>query len=207
MVFAILKILLGIPLKVIWIRKIDGIQNLPKNEQFVLASNHISMLDGVMLSAVVALHIKKKLHFYVKSDYFNNRFFKYFLDLTECIPVYIKENRNPKLNKAAFNRATEYLKKREPVGIFPEGGISFDGKLGKPKPGLARLVNSTKAKVLPVAILCKNGILGSKKICAGIRGYEIKIGKLIDFKNKYNDINYISDHVMKKISLLLQEND
>ncbi len=207
MLFAILKILLGIPLKVIWIGKIDGIQNLPKNEQFILASNHISMLDGVVLSTVVALYINKKLHFYVKSNYFNNRFFKYFLDLTGCIPVYVKENRNRKLNKAAFNRATEYLKKREPVGIFPEGGISFDGKLSKPKPGLARLVNSTKAKVLPVAILCKNGILGSKKICAGIRGYEIKIGKLIDFKYEYNDINHISDSVMEKISLLLQEND
>lgn len=209
MVYPILKKILGAPVKKFWIYDLSGLANLPKTESFILASNHVTMMDGLVLLCIVVPYIDKRMHFYVKSVYFKNVILRFFLGLGGCIPVYVGKRKNIKLNKITHYKALSYLKKGESIGIFPEGKISLDGNLGEPKKGLGRLAIESNVKIVPVGVSVRGKIVGSKKISAKLKGYIIRIGKPLEFEkfaniNKEKRIKCVCDETMKKIAELIK---
>lgn len=209
MVYAISKKLIAAPAKRFWVYSISGLYNIPKDEPFILASNHITMMDGFVLACIIVPYIDKKLHFYVKSEYFRNTILNFFLNFVGCIPVYVGKYKNIRLNKIAHKNALSYLKKGDVIGIFPEGKISLDSKLGEARKGLGRLALDSNAKILPIGISCRGKIICPKKFSAGLKGYSIKISKPIKFKRfsisgREERIKYISDETMKKIKGLVK---
>lgn len=192
-----------------WLGKVHGLEGLPKDEPYIIAANHITTTDGILLASIFLLKLNKKLHFYVKSTYFDNIFLRHILELGECIPVYIKENKNSNLNNTAFEEALNYIKRTDSIGIFPEGAISFDARLRPAKPGLAKLALNSNAAIVPTAIIAKK-IIGAKKLCPYFRGCEVRFGKPIRFnRNKNQSLvkqsEIIGSKVMKNISKLLKD--
>lgn len=53
MLYWILKILLGPVVKLIWIKKVDGLENIPKTGSCIIAANHSSYFDFIFLIAVL----------------------------------------------------------------------------------------------------------------------------------------------------------
>ncbi|MBS3105335.1 1-acyl-sn-glycerol-3-phosphate acyltransferase [Candidatus Woesearchaeota archaeon] len=197
------------PLYSLWIRKIEGLENIPKDRPFIIAANHASYYDALLPAVIIAPRLNKKVHAMVNSYYWKPFITRFLLDLWEAIPVYVdKETDAKKKNKEAFEKALIYLKKGEPVMIFPEGTRSRDGKLRKAYPGAAKLALKSKMEVLPVGVIDSFKVLPRGAMFPRFVRCEIKIGKPIKFNNKKTTKKVIDEttrSIMKQIAKLINQ--
>lgn len=199
MVYPIAKIILPSIAK-LWIKEIVGLENVPQDKPFIIAANHSSYLDDFTLVPIIIAHINKKVHMYCNDRFYKNKLFAAFLNWACCIPISVGES-NKELNRNAFGIALKYLEKCEPVGIFPEGGRSPDGKLREAKTGIAKLALVSKAPVLPIGIIGSYKVLPKGAKFPRFKRFDIKIGKLI-YLNKYFG-NENNKKVLKEITTLI----
>ncbi len=117
---------------------------LPNEQGAIIASNHQSGMDPVVLLAAS----KRPIRFLTTSDYYNLPGVGYILRSAGCIPVYKNKD-----NAVSLQKAVEALNNGELVGIFPFGGIHLPSK---PEPrirsGVAVLSRLANAKIYPVHI-------------------------------------------------------
>ena len=211
MIYPLSQLTIGLLIR-LFIKKVYGKQNVIKDKPFIIACNHSSYLDDFAVPKVIIPISNKKVHFYSKSDYYNNYFIRKFLEYHGCIPIYSKKNKNyKKLNKKAFKTALMYLRKNEIIGIFPEGTRSIDGKLQKAKPGVANLAITSKVPILPIGIIGSHKILPKGKYLPRFRRCEINIGRPM-YLNKYHNkkvtktlLRKITNEVMKEIAKLCKQ--
>lgn len=119
-----------------------GLDNIPSNGAFIIASNHISMLDPVILISLV----KSRIHFLAKKEIFKFPQGIIFSNL-ELIAV----NRNSN-DKEALKSAIDYLNGGHVIGIFPEGTRERGRGLLNFKYGAVKMAKETNTPILPVAI-------------------------------------------------------
>lgn len=185
-----------------WLKKVEGIENIPREKPFIIAANHSSYFDVFLPPILTVLKTNKKVHALVNSYYWNPPITRFFLNLWEAVPVYVeKEKSSKEKNKKAFSKALAYLKKNELVMIFPEGTRSNDGKLGKAYPGVAKLALESKKPVLPFGIIGAYKVIPKDAAFPRFARCEVKIGKPISFEKYYDKkINEkMSEEVTRKI--------
>ena len=129
--------------RVTWGRWGSGCESIPDTGPVILASNHISNWDPVILG--LACH--REVHFLAKQGLFRNRFFGHFLRHVNVIPL----NRDGS-DTRALRRAIEVLKNGGVLALFPEGTRSKTGKLGKAKSGTGYVAHASGAIVIPALI-------------------------------------------------------
>lgn len=101
------------PIYKLWYRPtIIGKENIPKEGRFILAGNHINIMD----QCNVIIATKRHLHYMAKKEYFDNKKVAWFFKISGCIPV----DRSKK-DDSATESALEVLKNDHVLGIFPEG--------------------------------------------------------------------------------------
>lgn len=195
------------PIANLWIKRVIGLENIPKDRPFIIAANHSSYLDDFSVVPVVIMRINKKVHMYCNDRFYKNKFLAAFLNWAGCIPISI-QTKNREINKRAFKLALDYLRKGEPVGIFPEGGRSVDGRLREAKTGIAKLALTAKVPVLPIGIIGSYKVLPKGARFPKFKRFDIKIGKLI-YLNKYfgkqnnkKILKGVTNMVMKEIAKL-----
>ena len=210
MVYPITKVVLP-PIYRLWLRKVEGIENIPKDKPFIVAANHTSYYDALLLPCIIAPRLNKKLHALVNSYYWKIPITGFFLDLWESIPVSVEKDKNSKeKNKKAIEKALSYLKNNELIMLFPEGTRS-DGKLKKAYTGVAKLALKSKALVLPCGIIGSNKVLPKGKIFPRFARCEVKIGKPIYFEEYYNKkisnmlLEEVTRSIMKQIAKLINQ--
>ncbi|GAG04191.1 unnamed protein product, partial [marine sediment metagenome] len=49
------------------VKQVEGMENLPKDKPFVIASNHNSFIDPVILALVITKHLKKKKIYFISA--------------------------------------------------------------------------------------------------------------------------------------------
>lgn len=146
----ILKVLF----KVLFHPRIIGIDNLPKDENYVLAGNHTKWLDPIMLIAI----IPKQVHFLAKDSLFKG-ITKPFLKGVGAIPV------NRKIHDhQALESAIKALNEKDIIGIFPEGTINREKKTPTLpfKIGAVKMANVTNTSIVPFVITGKYKLFSSK---------------------------------------------
>jgi 1-acyl-sn-glycerol-3-phosphate acyltransferase len=132
--------------------KVQGDENIPVQGAAILACNHVSFVDAVLLMAASPRPI------YFVMDY---RIFKFpvlgwMFKLAKAIPIAPKSE-DPAAYEAAFTAAQKVLKDGDLLAIFPEGGITKDGTLQEFKGGIMKILESAKAAgieppVIPMAL-------------------------------------------------------
>ena len=128
------------PLIRILIRRVEGMENIPRKKPFILASNHEKLIDPFYILYPILKKLNKKVHFlstgrwWFLGDAICRRW-------AGCIPLFNAEQ--------AYNEAKELIKSKEIIGIFPEGGTH---RTKNPKTGAVRLAIETNALVLPVGL-------------------------------------------------------
>lgn len=140
--------------KVLFHPKIIGIDNLPKDENYVLAGNHTKWLDPIMLIAI----IPKQVHFLAKDSLFKG-ITKPFLKGVGAIPV------NRKIHDhQALESAIKALNEKDIIGIFPEGTINREKKTPTLpfKIGAVKMANVTNTSIVPFVITGKYKLFSSK---------------------------------------------
>jgi len=198
------------PIYKLWIRKVKGIGNIPHDKPFIVAINHSSYYDILIMPCILVPKLNKKMHTLVNSSYWKNPITKFFLDLWGGIPVFVKnENDSKQKNKLALERALNHINHGDIIMIFPEGTRSLDGKLQKAKTGVARLALLSKAPVLPVGIIGSYKVLPKGNFFPRFARCEVKIGKLMSFERYLNKktsnkvYEKITKDIMKQIAKLI----
>ncbi|MFC7402448.1 lysophospholipid acyltransferase family protein [Citricoccus sp. GCM10030269] len=129
---------------------VTGLENVPASGGFIVASNHLSFLDSVILQAV----FPRMVHFFAKAEYFaqpglKGRAMKRFFESVGSIPVHRDEKA---ASVAALDQLVERIEAGAGVGIYPEGTRSRDGRLYKGRTGVGWLALTTGAPVVPVGL-------------------------------------------------------
>src|SRR5947209_13717384 len=125
-----------------------GCENANRAGGFLLASNHISHFDPLIISGVV----RRKIDWMAMEEFFPNPVLRFLLDAVDAFPA-ARDRADSKTIRTALAR----LQQGRIVGIFPEGGIR-DGKRslleGAPlRRGAATLAHMARVPVLPCVIV------------------------------------------------------
>ncbi|MBW2984674.1 1-acyl-sn-glycerol-3-phosphate acyltransferase [Candidatus Woesearchaeota archaeon] len=186
----------------LFVRKVDGLNNVPKDKPVIMAANHDSYLDPLLICVVILPRTNRKIHWLAMKG----RFWKYFGDRIArnwagCVPL-------DEGKKKALNELTGFLKKGDNVGIFPGGPRSLNGSLTRGKTGVSRLVLGAKVPVIPVGLVGTYEIAPGERLIPKLKRADIKIGKPIYFNRYYNKkitkkiLREIVGRVMKEIAKL-----
>lgn len=145
------KTLLAPPLRMMWRPTVRGIDNIPREGGVILAANHLSVVDSI----VVPIVCPRPVYYLAKDEYFRHRLLGPLLTGLNNIPVNRGVGREALL---AIDAAVPVLKAGKVLGIHPEGTRSPDGKLHRGRPGTAKLALDTGAAIVPV------GLIGTDRI-------------------------------------------
>ena len=124
--------------------EVTGQENIPTHGGAIIASNHPSLLDGLLLQGISP----RPVRFLVAEDFYNHIFMKMLFKAFECIPVF----RTKTHNGDALGAAVSALKDGDLIGIYPEGTTYFRGSMQEMKSGVALLALKTGLPVIPMAI-------------------------------------------------------
>lgn len=128
-----------------------GLDNVPSQGGYIIATNHMSILDPV----IVFVYIRRKdLSALVAKKHQKNPFFRWLVDAVGGIWL----NRDDP-DAHAIRASRDYLQKGGLLGISPEGTRSPSGALNPAKTGVAYLADVAQVPIIPVAITgTHNGI-------------------------------------------------
>ena len=205
MVYPIAKRIIPIiPLTLkIWAKRVNGIENTPKQGPFIIAANHASYMDHFIIIGTFVKHLNKKIHFLSKKEHFDSPLKAVWHRWAGAIPL-----DRAKGGKQALRWAIKALKNGKIIGIHPEGTRTLTGKIQKGKTGVARLVLEAKVPVLPVGLIGTFEILPKGKYMPKFKKATMNIGKLMSFEKYYNKkitkslLRKITNEIMREIAKL-----
>lgn len=143
---------------------IEGRENVPDKEGLIIASNHRSYADPVLLT----MPMKKPVTYMAKEELFNNKLFAAFIRFLGAFPV-----KRGAGDMKVIDDCVERLHSGKNVVIFPEGTRSKQNKVGRGKTGVAMIAAKSGADVLPMAIVFEGEKLKFRKKVT------LKIGRVI----------------------------
>lgn len=127
--------------------QVEGLPNLPKENPFIIASNHASYLDGFLIAASLPKELIKDTYFIGAKEYFEGKVgaivAKHFHVITVDTQSSVKET---------LIKSAAVLKSKKNLVIFPEGARTRNGKLLPFKKGVAILSKELKVPIVPTAI-------------------------------------------------------
>ena len=158
--------------------RITGRENIPKTGRVILASNHLSFVD----SLVIPLTAPRPVQFLAKNSYFTGKGFKGRLSRTffTSIGAVGVERGAGQAAQEALDAGRRILEADNAFAIYPEGTRSLDGRLYKGRTGVAWLALTTGAVVVPVGLIGTQDIqpVGSK--VPKVAKVTVAFGKPID---------------------------
>lgn len=167
--FIICRIFYMIRLKLVYNLKVEGLENIPKDNAYIVCPNHLSTLDPPMLAAI----FPRRISFMAKKELFDIPFICWWIDWLGTFAV----NRES-LDPSTIKTVMEIKKSKWVFGIFPQGTRGVPGTIKGVTKGFAGLARITKCAVLPV------GITGTEQAThIPFSGHiTVKIGKPIPYE-------------------------
>jgi 1-acyl-sn-glycerol-3-phosphate acyltransferase len=195
-VYGLARSLLTPPLRFGLEWTVEGAHVIPVRGPVILASNHVSYLDPLVL-AYLAKERGRKVRFLTKSELFGHRALGPVLRATHQIPV----QRQTVGAAASLDAAERALEQGECVAIFPEGTISLDLDPMPGKSGAARLAQATGVKVTPVGLWGAQRVLFKGRKPSWTRGVAetVVVGRPMRI-TPHEDIAGATDRVMHAIA-------
>lgn len=120
-----------------------GVENLPKNGSFIIASNHISNIDPFILG----ISTQRKFSYVAKDSLFKNKFLAFFFRQVGAVPI--------KRDGGDFHALREVLKRIKKGGsviLFPEGTRGTGDRSKKIQPGVGLIAQKSDVPVIPAFI-------------------------------------------------------
>ncbi|RHW28633.1 1-acyl-sn-glycerol-3-phosphate acyltransferase [Nocardioides immobilis] len=142
--------------KAVWRPTVRGLHHVPATGPVILASNHLSFADSMVIPIVVP----RKVVFLAKSDYFTGSGVKGAMSRVwfEGLGMLPVDRDDSAAAMSSLQTALDVLARGEAFGIYPEGTRSRDGRLYRGRTGVAHLALTSGAPVVPV------GLVGTEKL-------------------------------------------
>ncbi|KAB2892710.1 MAG: MFS transporter [Burkholderiaceae bacterium] len=132
--------------------RIRGDEHIPATGAAILACNHVSFVDAVLLMAASP----RPICFLMDHRIFRIPVLGWLFRLAKAIPI-APQKEDPRAYEAAFERAAQVLREGDLLAIFPEGGITRDGQLQEFRGGIMKIIERAQADgvhapVVPMAL-------------------------------------------------------
>ena len=128
--------------------KCNGLENLPREQPYIIAANHSSHLDTLAVMTVLKSESKRLRVLAAKDYWFSTRFKSWFSgELLKFVPF----DRHANFLQG-LRISQEVLKQNECLLIYPEGTRSVTGELQPFKPGLGLLAYESGSPIIPTYI-------------------------------------------------------
>ena len=125
-----------------------GIEHVPAEGGFVVASNHLSNVDPWPVGFPL---YPRQVHFMGKAELFRNRALRWFLTRGGAFPV-----RRGERDAESFKTAVRLARQGGVVAMFPEGTRRTKGlrkkHVARPHPGAARIALAAGVPLVPAAV-------------------------------------------------------
>jgi 1-acyl-sn-glycerol-3-phosphate acyltransferase len=157
-------------------------EKLPKDGQFLLLSNHRSIVDPLIVE-IALQHTKVDGFWIAKKELYNSFFFGTFVRNAGCVLLDREAS-----NMASFFKDTkDIVKQGHSIYIFPEGTRNKeDTPLSEFKEGSRIIALKNRLPMLPVYIRTNANIILKEAIRKRTKNLkiEIEIGDIIEYKDK-----------------------
>jgi len=128
--------------------KVRGDEHIPVQGAAILACNHVSFVDAVLLMAASP----RPIYFVMDHRIFRIPLLGGLFRLARAIPI-APQKEDPAVYAAAFERAAQVLREGDLLAIFPEGGITRDGQLQEFKGGIMKILERARADGLEPPVI------------------------------------------------------
>ncbi len=149
---ALLRLLLWIATHTLYRIHLAGRDHVPAKGGALLVSNHVSMVDAVLLLASV----DRPIRFLMFQGSYDHPLVKPFAKIMKVIPI--SSQLRPREMIQSLRTATEALQNGEIVCIFPEGQMTRIGQMLPFRRGMERIMKGVEAPIIPVNL---GGVWGS----------------------------------------------
>jgi 1-acyl-sn-glycerol-3-phosphate acyltransferase len=185
-------------IRVVWRQKVSGRHNVPKRGGFILASNHQSGVDIMVLCA----SFWRQIFYLAKVEYVVTPKVAWFFKSVSVIPVNREAPEGESLDKAAA-----CVRSGRIFGIFPEGTRSPDGRIFRGYTGVARVAMMTGAPVIPAACVGTRESLPKGRLFPKLIRCEVRFGAPMRFEMQPGEdekvaLRRFTDDVMAAIASL-----
>ncbi|MHA7987099.1 lysophospholipid acyltransferase family protein [Rathayibacter sp. CAU 1779] len=142
--------------RVLYRPRVVGRRNVPKQGAVILASNHLSFIDSVVIPVVAP----RRIQFLAKSHYFEGTGIvgwikRTFFAAIGAVGVKRGAGRD---SQTALEISRSILDAGSAFALYPEGTRSRDGRIYRGRTGVAWLALTTGAPVIPV------GLIGTERL-------------------------------------------
>lgn len=173
--FLVTHIFYMIRFKLVYRLEVQGKENIPRNNDFIVAANHLSTLDPPLVCAV----LNRPLAYMAKKELFENPFLRWWLNWLGAFSV-----DREKLGVSTIKTVLQIKKTDWALGIFPQGTRQEPGEISHITKGFASLAKSTKCNILPIGI---TGTEVAKRIPFSGK-IVVKIGEVIPYSDNVEEM-------------------
>jgi 1-acyl-sn-glycerol-3-phosphate acyltransferase len=172
--------------RAVWRPDVAGLERVPATGPVILASNHLSFVDSVVIPCVVP----RKVVFLAKSDYFTGTGLRgaasrAWFEGLGMLPV---DREDSRAALATLDTALAVLERGEAFGIYPEGTRSRDGRIYRGRTGVAHLALTAGCPVVPVGLSGTENIqpVGSNR--PRLAEVTVRFGEPLDFTGRFDGV-------------------
>jgi 1-acyl-sn-glycerol-3-phosphate acyltransferase len=179
MLYYVLHLVLKPLTRLLYRPVIEGAHNVPDSGPVILASNHLSFVD----SLVIPLVAPRRVAYLAKAEYFSGtdvlgRLRRALFTTLGAIPV---DRGTARSAQDSLDAAFAVLAAGQAFGIYPEGTRSRDGRLYRGRTGVAWLAFRSGAPVVPVGLIGTEGIMPVGSRFPRVRRVTIRFGEPLRF--------------------------
>jgi 1-acyl-sn-glycerol-3-phosphate acyltransferase len=158
---------------------IEGRDNVPRRGAVIVASNHLSFIDSVVIPIVAP----RPVVFLAKREYWEGpgirgALVRAWFEAIGSIPV---ERGTHRAAQVSLDAALQVLKDGQAFGIYPEGTRSRDGRLYRGRTGVGWLALTAQVPVVPTALVGTDLIQPVGASLPRIRRITVRFGEPLTF--------------------------
>ena len=169
------NIFFGTYIRLMYNFNVEGKENIPDEDRFIVAANHISGKDPFLLPLAIDLPIA----FMAKEELFEKFFSRTLTDFCGAFAV-----RRDKVEVSTIKTALNIKNTKWMLGLFPQGTRDSGDRIEKITKGFASFAKATKTGILPVAIIGSD----KKPKWPFSNNITVKIGKMIPYSDNIDDM-------------------
>jgi len=143
MLYSILHAIFRLAFKILFRWEVCGLENVPRSGGVILAPNHSSFLDPVL----VGTSLPRKVYFLTRSSLFHPPPWAWFLRRLHTVPV-----ERDKPGPSSIKKILRLLNSGRIILMFPEGTRGSGRALGQAKGGVGMMALKSGLPVVPVYI-------------------------------------------------------
>ena len=142
MLYSFLRVGFWIVTHLICRYRVSGLRNVPATGPLLIVANHLSWYDPILIGVV----LPRRVWFFTKAEIFRWPIAGAACRATGQIPVHRGAS-----DRAALEKALEYLREGKALAVFPEGTVARKEQMIAAHAGAAMLALRTGVTVLPIS--------------------------------------------------------